>query len=190
MLFRSVSQSRYDLTPTPLDLAQVTGPLAEFSRIRNINANTDNLAAQNEVLQQEKLVKGATLGKIMEETATTRFQRENAEKFQDTLFKKANLDNQMLEENIKGAKLQQQIGAENIKTSEQNRAMPLKEFEMKRLQNSVNLQETVQDIIRKKFENENNPTTKSILQNQLQAIENSNAITAWEIGRASCRERV
>ncbi len=63
------------------------------AQTRNINASTDNLYEQNNLIQKEAILKSATTAKTIGETATTKFQLEQSKQLKDAVINKANLEN-------------------------------------------------------------------------------------------------
>lgn len=89
----------------------------------NLEATTDNLTAQNAVIQKEALLKESQISKNVQDTATTTFQLEQAKELKDSVIKKANLENQLTNKKIQTETVNQQYtmgknGRETRKTIE------------------------------------------------------------------------
>lgn len=81
--------------PAPqLDNSFIGNAGEQYYKIRNIQAQTDNLGEQNVLLKKEALLKDSNIAKNAIETARGKFDLDQANRLKDIVVEKATLDNQ------------------------------------------------------------------------------------------------
>lgn len=122
-----------DIQPVPFDSDKITTALQMGSQLKFQQEQTDNLVAQRELMEKEKMLKDATTAKIAQETATSKFQLEQSQRLKDIVVEKSILDNEQTRQNTQYTKSSMSIAQTDL--------------ELRKMQNSSNIAKTTQDII-------------------------------------------
>lgn len=142
------------LPPTQLpDPGELFG---QYADVKMKQAQTDNLAQNVSTSKAEETLKNANTAKIMQDTAKSKFDLDQAMALRDQVIDKARLDNQLTRSNIYktdvgtqiaiegneraqiSQQMAQQMQAQNIKTIEQNRQKTTQELLNMVLDNEIN----------------------------------------------------
>ena len=130
--------------------------LGQYYDVKRTQAQTDNLNEQKNLMTKEALLTEAKTANTISSTATTDFQRKQALELHDNVIKKAQLDNDLQERNIK--KLDQQM------------VIDMDRNDRERLKNAVDVQATLQSILESKSRVATNEVQRKQIDKQIELL--------------------
>lgn len=136
-----------------LDLSGMSDALSKTFQIKNLNAQTDNLETNRNLMIKEGLLKDATTAKILQDTARSKFDLEQAYRIKDAVYEKALLENA-------------QTQAETDFTVA-NTKVTLNRNDREKLANSANVEHTLQSILRMKADLIKQPLEREKMQQEI-----------------------
>lgn len=95
------------------------GALSMYSSMQKTQAETDNLDEQNAVLTAEAILKGAQTAGKTAETAQTKFQLKQAQELNDSVIKRAKIENAMREAQTEHEKVKKGLTTQQTLTEKQ-----------------------------------------------------------------------
>lgn len=101
--------------PAPYNIDNPLKDINQFADVKQREATTDNLKAQNTVLQQEAILKAAQTGNIGINTAKSKFDLGLAEELKNTSLQAATANLRQTEQNTIGKQLDNTIKSQTVK---------------------------------------------------------------------------
>jgi len=133
-----------------LDMGAAQGALMQYQNIKQSQAQTDNIAEQTAVAKAQKLNIDASTARILQETATNKFQLAQAQRLSDLVFEKSQLDNSMLRQNMD---------------------LNLKNYDLSKMRTTADIKNTMQSIVESNQRIKTQQLQNSLMPYQRQKIE-------------------
>jgi hypothetical protein len=144
---RSGQSGSNKVTPSTSKAADILNSgLQNYQQIRLQKAQTDNLAQQAAVMKQEELLKQTQVAKTIAETASTKFQLQQAKELKDAAIERANLENLQITANIPNTEA-------NTQATITNTDIALQRNEREKIATSLNAEQTASNILQQKIQN-------------------------------------
>lgn len=159
-------------TPTAYQIPDmpVTQIAQGFMDMKMKQAQTDNLTIQADLMRKEALLKDVNATKVLQETATNKFQLEQAQSLKDIVVEQAKLNAENTKATTESTKVTTQLNAMKVQETAQNMDLALQANERAELANNANVSKTLQDIAESKLRQAKNPDEVALLK---QTIENA-----------------
>jgi ribosomal protein L25 (general stress protein Ctc) len=165
-------------TPTAYQIPE-TPPIQVaqgFMDMKLKQAQTDNLGIQAELMQKEALLKDVNATKVLQETATNKFQLEQAQSLKDIVVEQAKLNVENTKATTAGTQQSTLLTAAKIQETAQNMQLAVRADERAKLANAANVASTLQQIAQRKLEMAKNPDEIALLKQTIDNAKQDNIV--------------
>lgn len=166
-MVRNTQQQPYSPIKPNFDKVNVLDTLGKYQNMEQGQAQTDNIKAMTDVARKDALLKEIQGNSIMQQTARSKFDLDQADRIKDVLYTKQMNETEIQKQQLSDMKTGQQI---NIDRNEREKLM-----------NSKNIQKTLSDILEAQFRMSKSQSEKKMIETQVKEIRGRTDLNAWDL---------
>lgn len=147
-----------------------------FMDMQMKQAQTDNLTIQADLMRKEALLKDVTATKVLQETANSQFQLQQANSLKDLVVEQAKANLQNTQATTVGTQATTLLTNEKTKEVTQNMSLAVREDERRQLSSLDNHNVAIQDIAERKLRIAKNPDEVALLKATVENAKNEGMV--------------